>query len=168
MNLSSEIPVHPLEHQSSLELEQLPLSLLGHVMPKLYVLIAEVFALPETADTEAIVKNMIAGLEVALSKFPVLTGTIDVDSKTGRMWVTKKRDSTSKLHVKYMLDESEFPSYEELAKKDVCIEFLAGLQMGKDLIPFSFQNKVSSQFNCRTSASSSVGNCETTSLAPGR
>ncbi|QGA12495.1 hypothetical protein EYB26_000139 [Talaromyces marneffei] len=134
---SSENSVHPLGYQSSLELERLPLSLLGHVMPKIYVLIAEVFPLPESTDTEAIVKSMIAGLEAALSRFPILVGSIDVDAATGRMWVTKKRDSAVKLHVKYMLDESEFPSYEELAEKD----FPASLIAGHQLLPESVTAK---------------------------
>jgi hypothetical protein len=116
---SMEIPVHPAGWESGPEIERYPLSLMGHFMPKIYVLIAEVFALPDKADTEAITKNMTAGLEFTLSQFPVLAGVLDVDEASGRMWVTKKRNSTVSLHVKHMPDEGEFPSYEELERKDV-------------------------------------------------
>lgn len=92
---------------------------MGLVMPKFYVLIAEVFKLPDGADTSAIVASMSAGLEFALSQFPVLTGVLRMDDDSGRMWVAKKRDSAVGLHVKYLMGEDEFPGYEELERRDV-------------------------------------------------
>ncbi|KAJ9133690.1 Trichothecene 3-o-acetyltransferase [Pleurostoma richardsiae] len=134
---SMEIPVHPAGWESGPEIERYSLSLMGHFMPKIYVLIAEVFALPDKADTEAITKNMTAGLEFTLSQFPVLAGVLDVDEASGRMWVTKKRNSTVSLHVKHMPDEGEFPSYEELERKD----FPASLIEGNQLLPKSVTAK---------------------------
>lgn len=116
---SKEIRVHPMAWESSPESERFPLSFMGHIMPKIYVLIAEVFALPEDANTDKIVRSMTDGLEFAMSQFPVLAGILEIDAATCRMWVTKKRDATISLHIKYMLGEDEFPSYDELAVKDV-------------------------------------------------
>jgi hypothetical protein len=116
---SIEIRLDPTGWESSRESERYPLPLMGHIMPKSYVLFAEVFALPENAHTEAIVKSMTAGLESTMSQFSVLAGILEMDAASGRMWVTTKRDSSVSLHVKHMLREGEFPSYEELAKKDV-------------------------------------------------
>jgi hypothetical protein len=116
---SREIRIRPTGWESSPESERYPLSLMGHIMPRIYVQVAEVFALPENADVDAIAKNMTAGLEFAVSQFPVLAGLHSMDADSGRMWVTKKRESTVSLHIKHMLHEDEFPSYEELEKKDV-------------------------------------------------
>ncbi|RFU27314.1 hypothetical protein B7463_g9034, partial [Scytalidium lignicola] len=134
---SKEILVHPKGWECSPESERFPLSLMGHIMPKIYVLIAEVYALPEDANAETIVKNMTTGLEVALSQFPILTGILEVDATNGQMWVAKQRSSTLSLHVKYMLCEDEFPSYEELEKK----EFPATLIAGNRLLPESVTAK---------------------------
>jgi len=92
---------------------------MGHIMPKVYVLVAEVFALPDLTDNDVTVQNMTAGLEFAISQFPILAGVLEMDTATGRMWVARRRDSTVSLHVKYMLREGEFPSYKELAEKEV-------------------------------------------------
>lgn len=94
---------------------------MGHVMPKVYVLMVEVFRLPEGADTDDVAKSMAAGLEYAMSQFPVLTGTLQINVESGEMWVEKKRDSTVSLHIKRMLGPDEFPSFDELAAKDVSL-----------------------------------------------
>lgn len=114
-----ELRLHPTGWQSSPESEQFPLSLMGHIMPKIYVLITEVFALPDM-DSEAIVESMAAGLEFTLSQFPVMLGSLEVDANSGRLWASKSRDSTVGLHIKHM-HEDEFPSYDELYKKDVSV-----------------------------------------------
>jgi hypothetical protein len=88
-------------------------------MPKTYVLIAEVFHLPKDADTEAIVKSMTAGLEFTLSQYPVLLGALEMNSASGRMWVSKPRNAIAALKFKHMLHEDEFLSYTELSQKDV-------------------------------------------------
>lgn len=118
--LPIELRVHPKEWDAGLAYERYPLSLMGHIMPKIYVPVVEVFALPETIEAEATVQNLAAGLEFAISQFPILSGVLEMDATTGRMWVARRRDSTVSLHVKYMLREGEFPSYTELAEKDVC------------------------------------------------
>ncbi|KAH6663124.1 hypothetical protein B0J14DRAFT_707313 [Halenospora varia] len=85
-------------------------------MPKVYVLIAEFFALPDT-DNEAIIESMTARLD-------------------GRMWVSKSRDSTVSLNIKHM-HEDELPSYDELSRND----FPANLLAGYELLPESVTSK---------------------------
>ncbi|KAK9490121.1 transferase family-domain-containing protein [Lipomyces doorenjongii] len=136
-NPLTELRLRPTGWESSPESEQFQLSLMGHIMPKIYVLIAEVFSLPEDADTGTIVQSMAAGLEFALSQFPVLTGVLEMDADSGRMWVSKKRNSTVKLHIKHMAREDEFPSYEDLAKQD----FPASMIVGNKLLPESVTAK---------------------------
>lgn len=94
---------------------------MGHIMPKIYVAVAEVFALPDDVSVETTVRNMTAGLEFTLSQFPILSGVLEMNAATGTMWVARKRDSTASLHVKHMLSEDEFPSYKELAEKHVSL-----------------------------------------------
>lgn len=118
-SLPIELRIHPTGWKSGPESERYPLSLMGHIMPKVYVLVAEVFALPDLTDNDVTVENMTAGLEFAISQFPILAGVLEMDTATGRMWVARQRDSTVSLHVKYMLREGEFPSYKELAEKEV-------------------------------------------------
>ncbi|EEU37020.1 uncharacterized protein NECHADRAFT_52215 [Fusarium vanettenii 77-13-4] len=126
-----ELCLHPSGWRSAPESERYPLSLMGHVMPKIYVAVAEVFTLPEGTNIEATVRNMTAGLEFTLSQFPILSGILEMNAATGTMWVAKKRDSTASLHVKHMLGEDEFPSYKELAEK----HFPASALKGGQLLP---------------------------------
>ncbi|KAH8654840.1 transferase family-domain-containing protein [Ilyonectria robusta] len=129
--LPIELRVHPKEWDAGPAYERYPLSLMGHIMPKIYVPVVEVFALPETIEAEATVQNLTAGLEFAISQFPILSGVLEMDATTGRMWVARRRDSTVSLHVKYMLREDDFPSYKELAEKD----FPPGSLTGSQLLP---------------------------------
>lgn len=115
---STELHIHPAGWQSSPQAERFPISLMGHIMPKIYVLIAEVFALPEGTDIDATINSMVAGFEFALSQYPVLAGVLASDDNNGQMWVERTRDSTASLHVKHMTGD-EFPSYAELEKRDV-------------------------------------------------
>ncbi|RTE85363.1 hypothetical protein BHE90_000185 [Fusarium euwallaceae] len=126
-----ELRLHPSGWRSAPESERYPLSLMGHIMPKIYVAVAEVFALPDDANIEATVRNMTAGLEFTLSQFPILSGVLEMNAATGTMWVARKRDSTASLHVKHMLGEEEFPSYKELAEK----HFPASVLKGSQLLP---------------------------------
>lgn len=119
--LPAEIRVRPTGWKSAPDSERFSLSNMSHIMPKIYVLIADVFAMPEDADNGAILENMIAGLEFALSQFPLLLGSLEMDKISGRLWVSKKKASTLGLHVKDMTSTDEFPSYNDLAKKGVCI-----------------------------------------------
>ncbi|KAL7904692.1 transferase family domain-containing protein [Trichoderma velutinum] len=106
-------------------------------MPKIYVLIAEVFSLPETVDNNAIVETMTAGLQLALAQYPILAGTVEMDEVSGRMWVTKNRDTATSLHIKHMLEEGTFPSYKELERKN----FPANLVNANKLLPRSVTEK---------------------------
>ncbi|KAL5585904.1 hypothetical protein FOBRF1_015774 [Fusarium oxysporum] len=133
-SLPIELRIHPTGWKSGPESERYPLSLMGHIMPKVYVLIAEVFALPDLTDNDVTVQNMTAGLEFAISQFPILAGVLEMDTATGRMWVARRRDSTVSLHVKYMLREGEFPSYKELAEKEFPASSLTGSQLLPDFV----------------------------------
>ncbi|KAH7109517.1 transferase family-domain-containing protein [Dactylonectria macrodidyma] len=136
-HLPKEFRVHAAGWERNPESERYPVPPLGHVMPKVYVLIAEVFALKTDADTDAIVNSMRGGLETSLSRFPVLTGNLEMDATSGSMWVNKSRGSTVGLHVKFMPGEDEFASYEKLAEKD----FPANLIAGSKLLPDSVTAK---------------------------
>ncbi|KAJ3456556.1 hypothetical protein MRS44_016579 [Fusarium solani] len=130
-----EFRLHPTGWRSAPESERYPLSLMGHIMPKVYVAVAEAFAFPDDINIEATVRNMTAGLEFTLSQFPILSGVLEMNVATGTMWVARKRDSTASLHVKHMLGEDEFPSYKELAEKHptpprVCHSKIASLPLG--------------------------------------
>lgn len=118
----TELHIRPAGWKSNAASEQFPISLMGHIMPKIHVLIAEVFSLPDCVDVEAIINSMTAGLEYSLSQFPVLTGSVEMDADSGRMWVSKKRDSAVGLHIKHMTKD-EFPSYAELEDKGVSNPF---------------------------------------------
>ncbi|EWY83111.1 hypothetical protein FOYG_12964 [Fusarium oxysporum NRRL 32931] len=133
-SLPIELRIHPTGWKSGPESERYPLSLMGHIMPKVYVLVAEVFALPDLTDNDVTVQNMTAGLEFAISQFPILAGVLEMDTATGRMWVARQRDSTVSLHVKYMLREGEFPSYKELAEKEFPASSLTGSQLLPDFV----------------------------------
>lgn len=121
-NKHVELRLRPKDWDEGPESQRYPLSLMGHTMPKIYVAVTEVFALPEGINTEATTQSMAAGLEFAISQFPILAGVLAMDAATGRMWVVRKRDSAITLHVKHLLREGEFPSYEELEAKDVRYE----------------------------------------------
>ncbi|EFX05496.1 trichothecene 3-o-acetyltransferase [Grosmannia clavigera kw1407] len=136
-NTYSETKVRPTGWESAPDSERFSLSHMGHIMPKIYVLIAEVFSLPEQADKDAIIKSLVAGLEFALSQFPLLVGALEMDEASGRMWVSKKKTSTLSLHVKHMLSTDDFPSYDELARKG----FPANLIAGHQLLPESVTAK---------------------------
>lgn len=116
---SVEIKVRPTGWESAADSERFSVSHMGHIMPKIYVLIAEVFALPKGANKDAIITSLTKGLEFALSQFPLLVGALEMDEASGQMWVSKKKASTLSLHVKYMLSTDQFPSYDDLAKKGV-------------------------------------------------
>ena len=117
---SSDILVRPTEWEQSPNKERFPLSPIAQTMPKIYVLMAEVFPLvPDVSPSPGtVVKNMTAGLQFTLSQFPALAATLDMDPNSGRMWAAKNRDSGVHLHVKYMTSD-EFPTYRDLEERDV-------------------------------------------------
>lgn len=124
---SYELRVKASNWQDAPADERLELSDMDHTMPKVYVQIAEFFQLPEGTDKEAVVSNLKKGLEFTLSQFPILAGSLHMDDKNGRMWVTKKRDSTVGLHVKTMDgDADDFPSFEYLDQRDFPVHLISG------------------------------------------
>ncbi|KAM5361646.1 hypothetical protein ACJA88_014383 [Fusarium oxysporum] len=151
-SLPIELRIHPTGWKSGPESERYPLSLMGHIMPKVYVLVAEVFALPDLTDNNVTVQNMTAGLEFAISQFPILAGVLEMDTATGRMWVARQRDSTVSLHVKYMLREGEFPSYKELVEKEFPASSLTAFQLnfirGGLIISLAIHHSVSDGPGC--------------------
>jgi hypothetical protein len=104
-------------------------------MPKIYVQIVEVFKLAPDTDKTKIVDDMVKGLEVTLSQFPILVGGLKMDAENGRLWVTKKRDSAVGLFVQDA--EETFASYEELDKTD----FPAATFKGHKLLPKAVTEK---------------------------
>lgn len=113
---TAEIRVRPTGWESAPEEEQFVISDMDHTMPKIYVQIVEVFELPREAEKPKIVDNMIKGLEYTLSQFPILAGKLKMDVENGRLWVSKKRESSVGLSVRDVAES--FPSYEELERSD--------------------------------------------------
>lgn len=113
---TAEIRVRPTGWESAPEEEQFVISDIDHTMPKIYVQIVEVFELPREAEKPKIVDNMIKGLEYTLSQFPILAGKLKMDAENGRLWVSKKRESSVGLSVRDVAES--FPSYEELERSD--------------------------------------------------
>jgi hypothetical protein len=113
---TAEIPIRPTGWESAPEEEQFVISDMDHTMPKIYVQIVEVFKLPPDAEKSRIVDNMVKGLEYTLSQFPILAGNLKMDAENGRLWVTKKRESSVELSVRDVAES--FPSYEELERSD--------------------------------------------------
>ncbi|ETS78933.1 hypothetical protein PFICI_08786 [Pestalotiopsis fici W106-1] len=124
---STEIRIKPLGWQDAPASERFELSDMDHTMPKIYVQIAEIFELPEGSDKQVIIDSVSKGLEFALSQFPALAGTIHMDETNGRMWVTKKKDSSVGLYVKTADDDvSDLPSFDYLNQHDFPVHILDG------------------------------------------
>lgn len=113
---TAKIRIRPTGWESAPEEEQFVISDMDHTMPKIYVQIVEVFKLPPDAEKSRIVDNMVKGLEYTLSQFPILAGNLKMDAENGRLWVTKKRESSVGLSVRDVAES--FPSYEELERSD--------------------------------------------------
>ncbi len=98
--------------------EAVPSFLMGHTMPKVYVLIAEVFALPQDADTDAIIRSMTAGLEQTLSEFPITGWCLSRWTRLPAVCLLPRRlPLRSAFIVKHMLREVEFRVTKNLKKK---------------------------------------------------
>lgn len=80
------IHVGPLGWESgSYEPEKVFLSEMDHVMPKIYVLIAEVFELPAGLDKDTVVHNLCKGLGYTLAQYPPLAGGLRMSEQDGRL-----------------------------------------------------------------------------------
>lgn len=124
---STEIRIKPLGWQDAPDSERFELSDMDHTMPKIYCQIAEIFELPQGSDKQIIVDSVSKGLEFALSQFPALAGTIHMDDQNGRMWVTKKKDSSVGLYVKTADgDDGDLPTFDHLNQHDFPVHLLDG------------------------------------------
>jgi hypothetical protein len=132
---TAEIRVRPTGWESAPEEEQFVISDMDHTMPKIYVQIVEVFKLARDAEKSRIVDDMVKGLEYTLSQFPILTGNLKMDAENGRLWVTKKRESSVGLSVRDVAESS--PTYEELERSD----FPAASFKGHVLLPKAVTEK---------------------------
>lgn len=127
---SAEIRIRPSGWEDAPASEHFELSDMDHTMPKIYVQIAEIFELPEGSDKQVVVDSVSKGLEFALSQFPALAGTIHMDEQNGRMWVTKKKDSSVGLHVKTADGEDDgLPTFDYLNQHDFPVHLLEGPQL---------------------------------------
>lgn len=83
---SQVIQVQPLGWKDgSYEPQKYFLSDMDHTMPRIYVMIAEIFELPEDADKDAIVQSLCKGLAFALTQYPPVAGGLHMDEKNGRL-----------------------------------------------------------------------------------
>ncbi|KAK8076976.1 hypothetical protein PG996_003146 [Apiospora saccharicola] len=124
---AKEIRVRPLGE--SPESNRFELSDMDHTMPKIYVQIAEIFELPPDVDRDGIVQSLTEGLAFALGQYPVLAGVLRMDASNGRMWVTKKQDSTVGLFVNDAsapAEKEHLPSFEYLEANDFPVQLLDG------------------------------------------
>lgn len=125
------IAVHPTGWENEVAEQTIELSAFDHLMPKIYVLMVLVFRLPEISDKRAIIDNLRRGLEVTLSMYPALAGTLQ-SKNDNTLFVVRKKEQTVNLTINHIDDEqSMFPSYNELNQKD----FPAILLDGPQLIP---------------------------------
>ncbi|KAF1964340.1 hypothetical protein BU23DRAFT_604862 [Bimuria novae-zelandiae CBS 107.79] len=104
---SRRIPVRPTGWETNKETELLPMTLLGQTMPKIYALILEVFKLPEEITVE-----QQEGI------YPILTGVMEWDEKSGEIGVRKNKDNALGFEVRYLDGEGdEFPTFSQLESR---------------------------------------------------
>jgi trichothecene 3-O-acetyltransferase len=125
MAFPSIMRVRPSNWKTAPAEEQFMLSDMDHTMPKVYVLILEIFELQASIDRDDLVRNMEHGLEFALSQYPILAGVFHMDANTGRMFVNKKGDSDVALHVR-SASQKEFPSFAHLSERDFPMHLIDG------------------------------------------
>lgn len=96
---------------------------MGHVMPRIYEKVVEIFKLPKTitaAQKESIVESVKIGLERTLEQYPALSGKLEFDRRNGEIGVRKDRDSYAKFEVRYLDGpDGDFPSFIDLEKRHV-------------------------------------------------
>ena len=62
-----------------------PLSDMDHIMPKIYILIVEIFELSASTSKDIVVTSLVEGLEFSLDQYPEIAGCLEMDEKTGQM-----------------------------------------------------------------------------------
>jgi trichothecene 3-O-acetyltransferase len=121
-----EIRVRPLGWEAMSPRQDFALSEMDHLMPKMYVLISEIFECPRTLDREHIVTSLTRGLETALVSYPILAGVLDMQPATGQLSVSKSRDSDVALHVKYLDGDGDFPTFAALEQSGFPVHLIDG------------------------------------------
>lgn len=121
-----EIRVRPLGGDPGAD--RFELSDMDHTMPKIYVQISEIFELPPDTNPSHIVESLSNGLAFALGQYPILAGVLRMDATNGRMWVTKKGDSTVGLFVKDASNSgnNDLPSFAYLESNDFPVQLIDG------------------------------------------
>jgi len=122
------IAVHPTGWKDEPLEQRIELSALDHAMPKIYVLMVLVYQLPEQYSEEKVIQSMRGGLEITLSQFPVLAGTLQ-SKEDNTLWVLRKKERTVDLIINHI--EDGITTYEELERRD----FSASLLDGSKLVP---------------------------------
>lgn len=125
------IAVHPAGWGDEPLEQAIELSAFDHIMPKIYVLMVLVFELPPESKKHEIIRRFQQGLQVTLSQFPVLAGTLQA-KEDNTLWVLRKKEDTVDLIVNDLDGvDDEYPSYDELNQRD----FPAALLDGRKLLP---------------------------------
>ncbi|KAK7541923.1 trichothecene 3-o-acetyltransferase [Phyllosticta citribraziliensis] len=118
--------------------EDFPLSDFDHTLPKIYTQVTLTFKLEDDVDRQAVIENLIVGLQRTLSQYRSLRGTLQTDVATGKLWIRKEKHSTVEFIVNWMEGtEDDFPSFEALENKD----FPAAMLDGDSLLPLHVTHK---------------------------
>lgn len=132
MGKQETIKVHPRRWENEPCSRAIELSAFDHLMPRIWVLIAVVFALPDNYNESEVIDNFKAGLEVTLAQFPALAGTLQTDEKDGSLWVERRKERTVDLTVNWQDEPNdELPTYAELEQRG----FPAAMLDGGKLLP---------------------------------
>lgn len=84
--LQQVIQVAPLGWKDGMyEPEKVFLSEMDHTMTKVYILITEIFEMPEDLHKGTVVHNLCKGLEYALTQYPPLASGLHMSERDGRL-----------------------------------------------------------------------------------
>lgn len=99
--------------------EEFPLSDLDHIISKIYVPVTLVYKLEDHVDRQQVIEKLRSSLQVTLSQYPCLRGSLRNDESSNRLFIRKEESNTVPFNI-HWLDEHEddFPSYEMLEKKE--------------------------------------------------
>ncbi|KAK8244714.1 transferase family-domain-containing protein [Phyllosticta capitalensis] len=99
--------------------EEFPLSDLDHIISKIYVPVTLVYKLEDHVDRQQVIEKLRSSLQVTLSQYPCLRGSLRNDESSNRLFIRKEESNTVPFNI-HWLDEQEddFPSYEMLEKKE--------------------------------------------------
>ncbi|KAK8255659.1 hypothetical protein IWZ00DRAFT_485556 [Phyllosticta capitalensis] len=105
--------------------EEFPLSDLDHIISKIYVPVTLVYKLEDHVDRQQVIEKLRSSLQVTLSQYPCLRGSLRNDESSNRLFIRKEESNTVPFNI-HWLDEHEddFPSYEMLEKKEFPLSLL--------------------------------------------